>query len=66
MLSGDFSVRIRGRLPRGYCSGHALGVGYKAGQEISLVLGVNSDSRDSVHGSRKLLGAEHWVGGKQL
>jgi len=29
------------------------------------MLGVKRDNRDSVHGSRKLLGAEHWVGGTE-
>jgi len=27
------------------------------------MLGVKRDNRESVHGSRKPLGAEHWVGG---
>ena len=26
------------------------------------MLGANCDNHDSVHGSRKSLGAEHWVG----
>jgi hypothetical protein len=32
------------------------------GSELNLMLGVKRDSRDSVHGLTKSLGAEHWVG----
>jgi hypothetical protein len=34
-------------------------------ETANLMLGVKRDNRDSVHGSRKLLGAEHWVGGTE-
>ena len=62
-------------VPKADCGDHrgALGdarrssrlsqAGFGEGRELisNLVLGANCDNHDSVHGSRKSLGAEHWV-----
>ena len=67
-------------VPKADCGDHrgALGdarrssrlsqAGFGEGRELisNLVLGANCDDHDSVHGSRKSLGAEHWVGKKLL
>jgi hypothetical protein len=63
-------------VPEADCGGHRGTLGdarrssrlsqgiFGEGRELisNLVLGANCDNHDSVHGSRKSLGAEHWVG----
>jgi hypothetical protein len=44
------------------CNQEATGSIPVSSTKFNPMLGVKRNHRDSVHGSRKLLGAEHWVG----
>ena len=44
------------------CNQEATGSIPVSSTKINPMLGVKRNNRDSVHGLRTLLGAEHWVG----